>query len=311
MDKIALIFPGQGSQFVGMGKDLLDSYPIAGEVFDVADSELGFDLSTICFDGPEERLRETRFTQVAILVHSVAVWRILEAKGIKPDFVAGHSVGEYSALVASGSLAFADALRVVKARGEAMFDSGVEQPGAMAAIIGMPADNLDGFLQEARKAGIIEPANYNSPVQVVVSGDVAAIEKATEIARSHGAKRAIRLKVSGAFHSPLMKTAQQKLASTLGTVDFSQAKIPVVSNVTAEAVTQPAEIVGLLEKQLTNPVLWHQSMDYMVEHGVGSFVEVGPGKVLCGLLKRIKPEAVCVSCSDADTIGGFLREVSA
>jgi [acyl-carrier-protein] S-malonyltransferase len=294
-----------------MGRDLLEPYPVAREVFDVANSTLGFDLAAICFDGPEEKLRETRYTQLAILVHSVAVWRILEMEGILPDFVAGHSVGEYSALVASGALKFADALKVVKARGEAMYASGVEQPGAMAAIIGMPAENLEGFLEEARGAGIIEPANYNSPVQVVVSGDVAAVDKAVEIARSSGAKRAIRLNVSGAFHSPLMKTAQEKLATTLGMVTFNEARIPVVSNVTAEAVTQPAEIVGLLEKQLTNPVLWHQSMDYMADHGVGRFIEVGPGKVLCGLLKRIRPDAHCLPCTDADAVSGFLKEVSA
>jgi [acyl-carrier-protein] S-malonyltransferase len=258
MDRTAFIFPGQGSQHVGMGRDLHETYPVVRETFDTANEVLGFDIAAICFDGPEEKLRE-----------------------------------------------------VVKARGEAMFAAGREQPGAMAAIMGMPEENFSGFLKEARTAGIIEPANYNSPVQVVVSGDVAAIEKATETARSHGAKRAIRLNVSGAFHSPLMKAAQDRLGSTLAAVGFGQARIPVVSNVTATAVTQAEEIAGLLEKQLTSPVLWHQSMDYIARQGVTSFVEVGPGEVLCGLLKRIRPEAHCVSCSDKETVEGFLKGVSA
>jgi [acyl-carrier-protein] S-malonyltransferase len=311
MGKTAFIFPGQGSQHVAMGKDLYAAYPVARETFDAANEALGFDLAAICFEGPEEKLRETRYTQVAILVHSVAVWRILDAEGIVPALVAGHSVGEYAALVASGSLVFADALKVVKARGKAMFEAGVEQPGAMAAIMGMPEENLGAFLEEARGAGVIEPANYNSPVQIVVSGDVAAVERAVETARSHGAKRAVRLNVSGAFHSPLMRAAQEKLSSTLATVSFGQAAVPVVSNVGAVAVTEPGEIADLLEKQLTSPVLWHQSMNYMADRGISSFVEVGPGNVLCGLLKRIRPEAQCVSCSDRETVESFLKGVSA
>ena len=311
MAKLAAIFPGQGSQYVGMGKDIFEEFAVAREAFEIATDVVGFDLKEVCFEGPEEKLRETRFTQLAILTHSVAIWRLVEAEGLRPEFVAGHSVGEYSALVAAGALSFTDALRLVKIRAEAMYSAGVEKPGAMAALIGMPEENVDGLLEAARQSGIVAAANYNSPVQLVISGDVAAVEKAVEAARSYGAKRCIRLNVSGAFHSPLMKTASDRLADALRSVSFSRAGIPVVANVTAAKVTEPEEIADLLERQLTSPVLWHQSMAYLTDQGIGSFVELGPGSVLCGLLKRINPQAGCVSCSDADSVREFLQEVSA
>jgi [acyl-carrier-protein] S-malonyltransferase len=235
---------------------------------------------------------------------------VIKAGGVQPAFVAGHSVGEYSALVANGVLAFADAVRLVRDRAEAMFSAGLEQPGIMAALIGISEEGLEGLLKEAGEAGVIAAANYNSPVQIVISGDVAAIEKAMEIARSHGAKRAIPLNVSGAFHSPLMKMAQEKLAASLKTTAFSEARMPVVCNVTAGAETEPDTIRSLLERQLTSPVLWHQSMKYLSDNGVDSVVEVGPGKVLCGLLKRISPETACVSVSDRESIGLFMEGVS-
>jgi [acyl-carrier-protein] S-malonyltransferase len=309
MTKTAFVFPGQGSQFVGMGKDLYEGAPVAREAFELADEVLGIELKAICFEGPAERLRETRYTQPAILVHSVAIWRMLEAAGALPDYVAGHSVGEYSALVASGALGYEDALRLVQVRGEAMFASGVEKPGAMAAIIGVPDDKLEGFLEEAGEGGVIKAANYNSPVQIVVSGDVAAVDKAVEIARGHGAKRAIKLNVSGAFHSPLMESAEEQLARALDSVGFSEARIPIVTNVTARAVVKPADIAECLRKQLTSPVLWRQSMEYLTGLEVNSFVEVGPGNVLCGLLKRIEPSARCISCSDRASVESYLGEV--
>ncbi|MFC1799876.1 ACP S-malonyltransferase [Candidatus Eisenbacteria bacterium] len=311
MSKTACVFPGQGSQYVGMGKDLFDAFPEARRVFEEANEILGFDLAGTCFEGPEEKLKETRFTQPAIVVHSVAVWSVIKASGIQPAFVAGHSVGEYSALVANGALAFADALRLVRDRAEAMFSAGLEKPGTMAALIGISEEGLDGLLKEAGAAGVIAAANYNSPVQVVISGDIAAVEKAMEIARGHGAKRAIPLNVSGAFHSPLMKQAREKLAASLKATAFSDVAMPVVCNVTAEAETAPEAIRSLLERQLTSPVLWHQSMKYLSDNGVDSVVEVGPGKVLCGLLKRISPDTACVSVSDQDSIGRFLEGVSA
>lgn len=307
----ACIFPGQGSQYVGMGRDLYDSEEVSRAVFDEADRVLGFSLSEICFEGPEERLRETRFTQPAILAHSVAVWRIFDQAGFRPDFVAGHSVGEYSALVAGGALAFKDALGLVRERAEAMYNAGLEQPGAMAALIGISEEDLGRLIDKYREEGVITAANYNSPAQMVISGEVGAIESAIAGSRDFGARRAIRLNVSGAFHSPLMVPAAERLAATLKKTEFSQAGIPVVSNVRAEAVTGPEEIRDLLERQLTSPVLWSQSMRYLVGQDVSSFVEAGPGTVLCGLLKRIAPDARCVSCSDTKSVAEFLEEVSA
>jgi [acyl-carrier-protein] S-malonyltransferase len=302
MAKAACIFPGQGSQYVGMGRDLYDAVPEARETFDEADRVLGFKLSGICFEGPEERLRETRYTQSAILVHSVATWRVFEQAGFHPDFVAGHSVGEYSALVASGSLAFGDALRLVRERAEAMYAAGLERPGAMAALIGMPEENLGRLLEAARETGIVAAANYNSPIQTVLSGSVEAIETVIRRAKDFGAKRAIRLNVSGAFHSPLMEPAQKRLAAALRATEFDDAVVPVVSNVTGKAASDRRDIVDLLERQLTSPVLWYQSMQYLVEQG-------GPGTVLCGLLKRIAPDVHCASCSDGKSVTQFLGGV--
>jgi [acyl-carrier-protein] S-malonyltransferase len=306
MAKFACVFPGQGSQYVGMGRDLYESDPHARRCFEEADRILGFRLSEICFEGPEERLRETRFTQPAILVHSVALWSLFERSGRQPDFVAGHSVGEYSALVAAGALAFGDAVALVSERAEAMYSAGLERPGAMAAMIGLPRTNLEQLLDVAGEAGIIAAANFNSPVQIVISGEVRPIEVAVEKAKDLGAKRAIRLNVSGAFHSPLMEPAQERLGARLQATRFLEARIPVVSNVTGAPVSEPGEIADLLGRQLTSPVLWHQSMQFLGDRGIELFAEVGPGSVLCGLIKRILPDAKCVSYSDAKSVTEFL-----
>jgi [acyl-carrier-protein] S-malonyltransferase len=305
------MFPGQGSQHVGMGKELFDAYPVARRTFEEADSRLGFPLTSICFSGPEDVLRETRHTQLAILAHSVAVSRVLEGRAPKPRFVAGHSVGEYSALVANGALTFEDALGLVRVRAEAMYASGLETPGAMAALIGLPEGALAAVLAEGRKAGVLEAANYNSPVQVVVSGEAAAVDAAVKAAPSAGAKRAIRLNVSGAFHSPLMESARRALEEALRGTVFSRPGVPVVSNVTATGTVEPREIADLLARQLTSPVMWQQSVRFMVGEGVGAFAEVGPGNVLCGLAKRISAEAASWPCSDPKTIEAFLSEVGA
>jgi [acyl-carrier-protein] S-malonyltransferase len=307
MEKTAFLFPGQGSQSVGMGRDLVEKHTVAAETFDTADRVLGYDLSEICFRGPEEKLKETRYTQPAILAHSIAAWRVIDAAGVVPDFVAGHSVGEYSALVASGALEFEDALSLVRVRAEAMFRSGEERPGTMAALVGIEEEGLKSLLEEAGKAGVIAAANYNSPVQVVISGETAAVDAALEIAREHGAKRAVRLKVSGAFHSPLMEPGREALAEALGKVALRPPGVPVVANVSGSAVTSPEEMMKLLERQLTSPVLWTQSMRHLIDAGVDRFVEIGPGSILCGLLKRIGPGSDCISCSDAQGVAGFLE----
>ncbi len=309
MDKRGALFPGQGSQQVGMGKDICDAFDVAREVFEEANEVLGFDIASVCFEGPEEKLRQTRYTQPAIVTHSAAVWRVLSSEGYVPDYVAGHSVGEYSALVAGGVLSFADALRLVKVRAEAMQNCGEENPGSMAAIIGMPEDKMAELLEAASEAGTIAAANYNSPGQTVVSGDVAAVEKAGEVAPSLGAKRVVKLNVSGAFHSPLMERSIGDLSAMLEEVEFKPASVPVVCNVTARPSTDPAEIRDLLAKQLVSPVLWSRSMRFMTGDGVAAFVEVGPGNVLCALLRRIDRGVTCTSCSDAKTVKEFLGGV--
>lgn len=311
MDKRAAIFPGQGSQEVGMGRDLYEAFDAVRDTFDEANDVLGFDLKSVCFEGPDEKLKQTRYTQPAIVTHSIAAWRVVSAGGFVPDYVAGHSVGEYSALVAGGVLSYVDALRLVKVRAEAMQNCGEENPGAMAAVIGMPEERMNDLLEGAGAAGTIAAANFNSPGQTVVSGDVAAVEKATEIAPSMGAKRAIRLNVSGAFHSPLMEKSVAELSAMLGRVEFRPASIPVVCNVTGGPSKDPAEIQKLLERQLLSPVLWSQSMGFMIEDGVTSFVEVGPGKVLCGLLKRIDRSVTCSPCSDVNSVNEFLEGIAA
>jgi len=305
----AWLFPGQGSQYVGMGRDLVDAYPAARETFATANTVLGFDLASICFSGPEETLRETRYTQLAILTHSVAACRVLEGGAPRPELVAGHSVGEYAALVAGGALRFDDALKLVKVRAEAMFAGGLETPGGMVAMIGMPEENLAALLAEAGKAGTIAVANYNSPAQVVLSGETAAVDRAAESAPSFGAKRAIRLNVSGAFHSPLMQAARKDLARAIGEVPLARPRVPLVSNVTATSVAEPDEIRGLLERQLTSPVRWRQSVEFIVNQGVDGLLEIGPGNVLCGLAKRIAPQVRCAACGDLKTVETFSAEV--
>jgi [acyl-carrier-protein] S-malonyltransferase len=310
MDKRAAIFPGQGSQKVGMGKDLYEAFDAAREAFDEANEILGFDLKSVCFEGPDEKLVQTRYTQPAIVAHSIAAWRLIASGGFRPDYVAGHSVGEYAALVAGGVLTYAGALRLVKVRAEAMQNCGEENPGTMAAIIGMPEERLSDLLEGARAAGVIEAANFNSPGQTVVSGDIAAVTRATEIAPGLGAKRAVRLNVSAAFHSPLMEKSVADLSAMVGQVEFRPASVPVVCNVTARPGTDPVEIRELLKKQLLSPVLWQQSMQFMIREGVKNFVEVGPGNVLCGLLRRIDRSADCASCSDVKTVNEFLGGIA-
>ncbi len=285
----AYIFPGQGSQYVGMGKDLYEQFPIAKNYFDEADLVFGFSLSKICFEGPEEELKQTKNTQPAIFLHSVALWKLL--KRTDASMVAGHSLGEYSALVAAEAISFADAIKLVRLRGELMQKAGEENPGTMAAIVGLDASVVGEITSKAYEAGIVQAANFNSPGQIVISGSVAGVRKAMEIAKERGAKIVKELVVSGAFHSPLMQSAKGKLKEALDAVTINDAKIPVYANVTAKPVQRASEIRNLLFEQVTSPVRWEESVNNMVEDGATAFIEIGPGKILQGLVKRTAASA--------------------
>lgn len=280
----AYIFPGQGSQYVGMGKDLCEQFPEAKKYFDDADSVLGFALSKICFEGPEEELKQTKNTQPAIFLHSVALWNLL--KRTDASMVAGHSLGEYSALVAAGAISFPDAIKLVRLRGELMQKAGEENPGTMAAIVGLDATVVGEVTCKAYEVGIVQAANFNSPGQIVISGSVIGVRKAMELAKERGAKLAKELVVSGAFHSPLMQSAKDSLKAALDAVTINDAKIPVYANVTAKPVQKANEIRNLLFEQVTSPVRWEETINNMSADGATKFIEIGPGKVLQGLVKR-------------------------
>lgn len=287
-ERIALLFPGQGSQAVGMGRDLADRWPAARAVFQEADEALGFSLSTLMWEGPAEELTLTVNAQPALLTHSAAAWAVLRDADLDVVAAAGHSLGEFSAWHAAGSLSFADAVRTVRRRGELMLESGGARPGAMAAVLGLDDDVVEGVCREASaENSVVVPANFNSPGQVVVSGDADAVERAGPMLISAGAKKVQPLNVSGAFHSPLMRAAEEGLQARLDGVSFTAPSFPVVSNVTAHPVTEPAEARRLLVEQLTSPVRWTQSVQTLLQMGAERFVEVGPGKVLVGMLKRI------------------------
>lgn len=285
--KTAYIFPGQGSQYVGMGKDLYDQFPAAKALFDEADAALGFPLSHILFNGPEEELKQTKNTQPAIFVHSVVVWNLL--KPTDAAMTAGHSLGEYSALVAAGAVSFTDAVKLVRLRGEAMQKAGEENPGTMAAVVGLDPSAVSQICADAGAVGIVQPANFNSSGQIVISGSISGVRKAMDLAKERGAKLVKELVVSGAFHSPLMQPAKDKLKSALENTTINDASIPVYANVSARPVRAADEIRKLLYDQVTSPVRWEESVVNMAADGATRFVEVGPGKVLQGLVKRTAP----------------------
>jgi [acyl-carrier-protein] S-malonyltransferase len=299
MLKTAFLFPGQGSQFAGMGKSLAEAYPEAGRVFEEADSALGFAISKLCFEGPDDALKQTENTQPALLTVSVAAHAVLQAKGIVADFVAGHSLGEYSALVTAGSLGFADAVRLVRKRGEYMQAAVPAGIGAMAALLKMPLEKLDEVLAEAAQGEVVTAANLNSPDQIVIAGHAGAVNRAVELAKAAGAKRAIILPVSAPFHCPLMKPAQQKLKVDLDATEFRVLRVPLVNNWQAREIRTGAEALEGLYEQVPNPVLWTDSIRLLAAKGVTRFVEVGAGGVLTGLLRNIDASLIGVKFGEA------------
>jgi len=308
MSKVAYIFPGQGSQSIGMGKDLFDNFAGAREVFERADEALGFSLSELCFSGDEADLQLTANTQPAILTASIAAFRAAESEGLaRPDFVAGHSLGEYSALVAAGVLDFADAVRTVRKRGTYMQEAVPVGVGAMAAILGLDLASVEEGCAEAAEGQVCSPANINSPSQIVIAGDAKAVERACEILKEKGAKRAIMLNVSAPFHCALMMPAQEKLAADLAELKYEDANTPVVHNVDAQASSDASAVCDKLTQQVSSPVRWLQSVETMTAAGVDTFIEIGPGKVLTGLVRQINREVRYGNIEDSVSLKSALE----
>ncbi len=306
--QLLLLFPGQGSQKPGMAKDLVEAFPEARRAFGEVDEALGTALSTLCFDGPAEELTRTHNAQPALLAHGAAVWAVVQARvASRVSAAAGHSLGEFSAYHAAGSLGLADAVRLVRRRGELMFETGEARPGAMAAILGELQRPIADICDEASAAGTVVPANYNAVEQVVISGEVAGVERGMELAKAAGAKRAVRLQVSGAFHSPLMQPAQAGLSTALDAAAWQAPSWPVYSNVTAAPVANAATARDLLLRQLTSPVRWVEVIRGMATaHPEATFVEMGPGSVLTGLLKRLAPGHAAVTCGTVPEVESLL-----
>ena len=300
---IAFIFPGQGSQNPGMGKDLADKFPAARQVFEEADEALGFALSDLCFNGPADQLQLTENTQPAILTTSVAALRAMESEGFpKPDFVAGHSLGEYSALVAAGALSLTDAVRTVRKRGQYMQEAVPVGTGAMAAILGADVETVAAACVEAAQGEVCSAANINSPNQIVIAGAAAAIDRAIEIVKARGAKRAVKLNVSAPFHCAMMMPAQERLALDLNELEFKDLATPVVTNVDARPINKGADARDALIRQVSQPVRWLESVEFLATHGVQTFIEIGPGKVLSGLLRQINRELRCLNVEDESSL---------
>jgi [acyl-carrier-protein] S-malonyltransferase len=295
---LAFLFPGQGSQTVGMGKDLAEKFPIARQTFEEADEALGYRLSQVCFDGPEDQLRLTEITQPAILTVSVAALRVLETRVPKPAFVAGHSLGEYSAHVASATFSFAEAVRTVRQRGKYMQEAVPVGVGAMAAILGMDYEKVAALCHDAAQGEVCSLANINSPEQVVISGHTAAVERAAKLADQRGAKRAKLLPVSAPFHCSLMQPAQDRLDTDLNALKMQKPAYPVACNVEAELVADDRRARDTLARQVTGSVKWDQCMRLLIGKGVRTFIEVGPGKVLCGLMRQIDRSKTCLKVGD-------------
>lgn len=306
---IAYLFPGQGSQYAGMGSDLAGNFPIARRVFEEANDALGFDLAALCFNGPEEDLRLTANTQPAILTTSIAAMRVLEAEtDFSPAFAAGHSLGEYSALVCAGALSFADAVRTVRLRGTFMQEAVPVGTGSMAAVLGLDLETLDMVCREAAQGQVVSPANYNSDGQVVIAGHAEAVARAIELAKEQGAKRAMPLPVSAPFHCRLMVPAGERLAHVLAGIKLSEMTIPVISNVEATPNQDADRVRDLLVQQVSAPVRWQETITCMVTLGVDHFIEIGPGKVLAGLVKRMAKDSIVQNLQNVDDLSGLARK---
>ncbi len=300
------MFPGQGAQYAGMGRELAEGFPSVAALFGEADQALGFAISKLCFEGPEEELKLTENTQPALLTTAVGAFKVLSERGLMPDFVAGHSLGEYSALVAAGSLDFSSAVSLVRNRGRYMQEAVPVGEGAMAAILGLDSDAVRAVCERVQESEVVTPANFNSPVQIVIAGHRPGVERAIIEAKSAGARRALLLPVSAPFHCSLMLPAEKRLSEDLDAIDFGDLQFPVVTNVDAQAVRTGSEAREAVRRQTSRPVRWHETVRFLLDSGVDTFIEVGPGKVLTGLLRSIEKSVTMLNAEDEASLGQAL-----